>query len=471
MELGILGFETDFETDSGNNFLILSKEGLSNNEIIGFQVEMIAKNKIPGVLGLNIREKDLEIKLWYDVTGLATLANFLKRQKVSKNDFISILKNITTTLTDCKNYLLNDRFFILDENMIYINPGSLQTYLVYIPFNRTTEITETFRRFILNLIINTANIDTIDNFVQILLCEIKKDDFCLEGLRRNLDKMRRDNKLTEDTNLTLINNTNTSFSTKQSFVLQSDTSITAKDQDFKKPTSPVKATASGNGFYVVMIIASIVVLLVVGLNTYLLNPAFLSGINMAPVSIMVFALALAGVLGLGAYLKSKNNSNHIERGREGSACQLDESNDICLNNFSDIRDGTGWFHEQNLSKSSLSPEDCPVKSYTDETVLLHIEKQSPRLVAVNGGQTIVIYKPEFIVGRNRETCDYAIEHKSVGRAHASIKCENEKYYLVDLDSRNGTYINGTRLISNKHYELTENDVVVFANTGFHFKNG
>lgn len=473
MEPDILGFKTDFETDSGKKFLVLTKEGLTNNEIIGFQVEMIAKNRIPGVAGLNAREKDLEIKLWYDISGLVTLSNFFKRQKVSKSDFTLILKNITTTLIECKNYLLNDRFFILDENVVYINPESLQTHLVYIPCDRKTELTTTFRNFALNLIINAANIDARDNFVQILLQEIKKDDFCLEGFRRNLDKLNRE-KTSGDSSFTVINETDSGLSPKQGLSLQPDAVIVPKDIDGQKPPSPVKPNASGNGFYLFVIIASVLVLAAVKLRTQYLLPGSATGINIDTAGIGILVLILTVVLGLVTYSKLIQRFSHKDCKTICTVPQVNGHDDIYPNGCADVQTRADRLPDTNPSVPALSSPiyplaHSPVLTYTDETVLLNDEKPSPRLVSVNTGETIVINKPEFIVGRNGETCDYAIDHKSVGRAHAIIKCENAKYYIIDMDSRNGTYLNGTRLLSNKHYELKGNDVVVFANIEFYFK--
>jgi hypothetical protein len=47
----------------------------------------------------------------------------------------------------------------------------------------------------------------------------------------------------------------------------------------------------------------------------------------------------------------------------------------------------------------------------------------------------------------------------VSRRHAMIRREDEGYKLIDLDSTNGTWINGQRLTPYKPYQLTSGDVI------------
>lgn len=51
----------------------------------------------------------------------------------------------------------------------------------------------------------------------------------------------------------------------------------------------------------------------------------------------------------------------------------------------------------------------------------------------------------------------------MSRRHATFQFDNGKWYLVDNDSKNGTYINGIKLQSEKKYLLAAGDEIVFAN--------
>jgi len=57
------------------------------------------------------------------------------------------------------------------------------------------------------------------------------------------------------------------------------------------------------------------------------------------------------------------------------------------------------------------------------------------------------------------------EKKIVSRRHAKIQRENNEFILYDLESRNGTYVNGKRLSSKQPHTLTSGDVLEFGSRG------
>lgn len=70
-----------------------------------------------------------------------------------------------------------------------------------------------------------------------------------------------------------------------------------------------------------------------------------------------------------------------------------------------------------------------------------------------------------IIGRRR-TSDIRIEDTNVSRVHASIDCVGEEYFLTDLGSTNGTYVNGARINKRK---LAAGDLVRIGTTILEFK--
>ena len=55
--------------------------------------------------------------------------------------------------------------------------------------------------------------------------------------------------------------------------------------------------------------------------------------------------------------------------------------------------------------------------------------------------TMGLKKTDFIIGRSSD-CDLPIPVDDVSRNHAKIFFRNEEYYIEDLGSTNGTYVNG-----------------------------
>lgn len=92
--------------------------------------------------------------------------------------------------------------------------------------------------------------------------------------------------------------------------------------------------------------------------------------------------------------------------------------------------------------------------------------------------TINLYhRSAWLVGRDQKVTDYLIDHPSVSKQHAVIQfrhrtSKNEfgdvtskvKPYLIDLESANGTHMNGKKVEASRYVELVDQDVVKFGDS-------
>jgi hypothetical protein len=62
----------------------------------------------------------------------------------------------------------------------------------------------------------------------------------------------------------------------------------------------------------------------------------------------------------------------------------------------------------------------------------------------NPGKRVFIDQPELTIGRDLRS-SLVIEDRQVSRRHARIRLEGDQYILEDLNSRNGTFVNGQEL--------------------------
>lgn len=71
-----------------------------------------------------------------------------------------------------------------------------------------------------------------------------------------------------------------------------------------------------------------------------------------------------------------------------------------------------------------------------------------------GQRAYRLVRPQTKIGRSPIKCDIAIEgNGSISKCHAEIIQYNQKYFLRDTNSANGTYLKGERLESGKQVEL------------------
>ncbi len=73
-----------------------------------------------------------------------------------------------------------------------------------------------------------------------------------------------------------------------------------------------------------------------------------------------------------------------------------------------------------------------------------------------------ISKDSIVIGRGEE-CDVVLHERPVSRQHVRIYRQGDQYYVEDLESRNGTWVNGQPLKGSR--ELHDNDDIHVAMVG------
>ncbi len=117
------------------------------------------------------------------------------------------------------------------------------------------------------------------------------------------------------------------------------------------------------------------------------------------------------------------------------------------------------------------PQKDPVP-HPRQQVINDIERQAPKYVVniretnsifmniqLEGGESKMVeleFEDKLVVGRS-QNCDVCIDDKFIARNQFVIEKQNNQYYVTDLNSTNGTSVNGIR-ITGKH-RLEKGDVI------------
>ena len=123
---------------------------------------------------------------------------------------------------------------------------------------------------------------------------------------------------------------------------------------------------------------------------------------------------------------------------------------------------------QTTGPSGRSPSNQDDTSELKETLGNHppgvagmqSETRFPVLVRVNGepaGQIIELKLERLVIGRSPEHCQILFDAMMVGRKHAEIYRKGDEFYLADLNSRNGTHVNGAKVIPGIDHRLARGD--------------
>lgn len=97
-------------------------------------------------------------------------------------------------------------------------------------------------------------------------------------------------------------------------------------------------------------------------------------------------------------------------------------------------------------------------------------QQQPYILRVRNGEKIPVNKVVFRMGKEKSYVDYFIGDNSyISRGHADIITRDGRYYIIDNNSRNHTYVNGNVITSNTEVELHTGDTFSLGNEAFEFK--
>ncbi len=90
------------------------------------------------------------------------------------------------------------------------------------------------------------------------------------------------------------------------------------------------------------------------------------------------------------------------------------------------------------------------------------------LVPIKGAQKGELFTLKAVVSIGTDpSCDVVLSDGHMSRKHAEIKIQGQSFWLYDLGSTNGTYVNDKRITQ---HELVDNDNVRFGQTPVKFKS-
>jgi len=95
------------------------------------------------------------------------------------------------------------------------------------------------------------------------------------------------------------------------------------------------------------------------------------------------------------------------------------------------------------------------------------EKEPPKLIRRSTGESFPVTKTVFTVGKERSRVDLCVtNNKTVSRVHATILLHGDECFVMDNNSTNRTFVNGTPIPVKTEIKLNNGDVVKFSNEEF-----
>ncbi len=110
-----------------------------------------------------------------------------------------------------------------------------------------------------------------------------------------------------------------------------------------------------------------------------------------------------------------------------------------------------------------------IPDYGKTVFLEDIKEEERGLYKENGELLIRVSETPFLIGKKQEEVSLCLQDKSVSRIHAQIIRKEDSFFLLDINSTNGTFKNGLRLQPYEERKLEKEDEIRLGNITLIFK--
>ena len=453
----------EYKRDMNHNYLILYGEDEINTD--SYQVRMLVGNVIPSLLKCRIQGMDGRFLVYFDITSKQALSVLYEEKKMGVEDLRLIFGGFVKAMEDAAEYLMNPGQFIISPEYIYTDIEKQEIYFCMMP-GYEKDIKEQFQ-FLTEYIL--PKIDHQDQDAVILGYGVYKrameDSFHLEHIKEELYKTQGQ----QGTTTTKAEQMKTESEQRQEsedfnpeeegfWENEEINQEFVRDGEKSKRLSPPQKT--GVIVLAAILLCGIAATTLMGYLPYLETGTILGIIIVLVACVMLFVYVS----------KIKKKPGALRQGREE---ERDKPKGITGKVPTDQTD-----QSQNTIQSVVKSTNKPVVKSSQlhadygETVVLSAGAVSgpASLVSKDPGELATIYINEdlTVIGKLETACDAVISLPTVSRIHAKIKKKEDAYYLTDMNSRNGTAVNGRLLLPDEEYQLEPEDEVDFAQARYIF---
>lgn len=457
--------KAEYKRDINGNYLVLYEK--EEPDTSSYQMRMLVGNTIPSVLKCRVQGVNGQFMVCFDITSKQSLLSLYEEKKIGYEDLQMIFGGFVQVMEEMSEYLLNPCRLILKPEYMYVDVEKRQLYFCYLP-GYEQDIRQKFQElteYILPIL------DHEDQKAVMLGYGIYRraleDSFHLEYIKKELYQERTEEGKQEELSYAQEailhfekNDPKELFEDKEDSECQRGTAsrcLEEKNDEFMWRDKEVskekrKSVEIPKGILLWCTATALVALMVVGAETLGYLP------RISTVAILCVAVAAIGVGMLCSRITLL-----IRKKKEKDDLEIIEEEPV-----SDVKKITEKKTDMSLQNAKMSISQ---KNFGETVVLSkNIVIGPATLVSREPGELATIYLQEelTVIGKMENAADVVIDLPTVSRIHAKIRKRDGEYYLTDLNSRNGTSVNGILLKGDEEYCLQNEDEVDFAQARYVF---
>lgn len=442
--------KVSYHREMKKNYLMIEAEELKDQR---FEARMLVGNTIDGLLKFRIRRMDNSCQFCYEITSKQPLKRLLETRTVGERQLKTLLLGIARTLTRMEEYLLSEEQIILDSDFVYIDPEDFSPELCLMP-GKKGDFPREFSDLLQELL---DKVDHQDKDAVILIYglyrESLKENYGLDDLLQWLTKEKypdMDNGgKGEESEIIKENIQSSEIYREEDQERENRAQIRIYRQDVKFPYKQVLLCA--------MLVPGICAAIWLMKGPAAVYWLITKGILLVAGSIFISA---GGVLYF--VWRWRHTAIHDTETEDRVPADAGSSGENLNNSWQMV-------FSEDEQEVVVQPEEDDEDSHT---VLLWSKGQDAmrRLVSEDGkSESISITYFPFLIGKQENLTDYTLDKDTVSRIHVKIDQKDENYFLTDLNSTNGTAVNGRKLENNETVNLKVGDQVVIADLYFLFQ--
>ena len=504
--------EVEYRKDLRHNYMVIAE--CEDSSIEPYCIKLLEHQTIAGLLSMEQKQMDNKSLYYYDITAKQSMINLLDKTVLSCDKVKQLFARILDTMERAYEYLLPEDDFILSPEYIYLDVTSNIPFLCF--FSGYHKSIKEQMNLLIEYLMNKVDYNdkdavllvyqlyavsreegfTFEHLSEALKKQIQtplenrshhKDIICSENMLGG-DYQREEDKKRENKPIPLM--------IKHENLINKDNkmSVMMEKIEGEEETScyPMKTY-----LYTGVCIAGGIFITLLGFSTGILYNTFGNRVDYSK----LFALVLM-IFCVDGYLVKKlwdkknkitkmiakqeyidprlqniNQEATIEREaiteeREKVLIRRSNDNVSHLNKEHHSAPMQQKINVHTMRADIIYSEEINKQEEDNPTCLLNESFEKTGLILKSlqeaNYQTIHLTDFPFFIGKLKENVDYCLEKDVVSRFHAKITKEQEQYYITDLNSKNGTFVNQENLQTYQKKEIKLGDEIAFANIKYLF---
>ena len=437
----------EYRRDLQHSYLVIHREDKQEKE--AYPSKMITENSIPGLLQCEAKRMDNEILYYYDLTSKNIFGGEMARRKGRRRRGSYGNFCVFKGFGEYGRISVISRFCLLETRSDLCGCGNGRDRILLYT-GRNLDLEQQFRELLEETLplLNHENKKAVVDIYS-LYHYVVQEGLTAEGLREHMERYRKskiadsyetlyeEEKIEEETGKEDFEET---VRKEQQKHLEQKMHEQALEAFFQDEDPEETKTFSGG------IAVSAGAVFVYALIGWLMWRNYREGI------LIWLGIGMALAAGWGIFLRVRNKKDILKEDNEIPMLQKDRKEDAYER---------GWVEDSSYQEEYLT------KILGNESVrpVFQLEEKYPRQ-----DRSILIKDKEIqFVGTMKERADIILRSQAVSRLHGRIRIEGNDCYLRDLNSRNGTWINGVTLEGDREEKLEEGDEVRFADLIYRFR--